>query len=59
MTEFCAVSHAESARHIAQIPVLGNAVCLSRMTGSPLGLADQLGEASLAVAQVAIMLNQV
>jgi len=43
---------------------LGNAVCLSRVTGSPLGLAHQLGEASLTVdqrrvAQVAIMLNQV
>jgi len=51
MTEVCALSHAESARHIAQTPVFGNAVCLSRVTGSPLGLADQLGDASLAVDQ--------
>ena len=34
-----------------RLQFLGNAVCLSRVTGSPLGLADQLGEASLAVDQ--------
>ena len=45
--------------------VFGNAVCLSRVTGSPLGLADRLGEASRAVDQrqvaqvAAVMLNQV
>jgi hypothetical protein len=49
---------------LRRLQFLGNAACLSRVTDSPLGLADQLGEASLAVdqrqvAQVAIMLNQV
>ena len=63
MTEFCALSHAESGRHIAQTPVFGKC-SLSSRDGS-LGLADQLGEASLAVDQrqvaqvVVVMLNQV
>ena len=65
MTEFCALSHAESARHIAQTPVFGKCSLSVARDGSPLGLADQLGEASLAVDQrqvaqvVAVMLNQV
>ena len=63
MTEFCALSHAESARHIAQTPVFGKCSLSVARDGS-LGLADQLGEASLAVDQrqvaqvVAVMLNQ-
>jgi hypothetical protein len=48
---------------LRRLQFLGNAACLSRVTDSPLGLADQLGEASLAVDQrqvaQAIMLNQV
>ena len=65
MTEFCALSHAESARHIAQTPVFGKCSLSVARDGSPLGLADQLGEASLAVDQrqvaqvVAVMLDQV
>ena len=65
MTEFCALSHAESARHIAQTPVFGKCSCLLRVTARRLGLADQLGEASLVVDQrqvaqvVAAMLSQV
>ena len=51
MTEFCALSHAESARHIAQTPVFRKCSCLSRVTARRLGLADQLGEASLVVDQ--------
>ena len=64
MTEFCALSHAESARHIAQTPVFGKCSLSVARDGS-LGLADQLGEASLAVDQrqvaqvVAAMLSQV
>ena len=64
MTEFCALSHAESARHIAQTPVFGKCSLSVPRDGS-LGLADQLGEASLAVDQrqvaqvAAVMLNQV
>ena len=50
MTEFCALSHAESARHIAQTPVFGKCSLSVARDGS-LGLADQLGEASLAVDQ--------
>ena len=50
MTEFCALSHAESGRHIAQTPVFGKCSLSVPRDGS-LGLADQLGEASLAVDQ--------
>lgn len=47
---------------LRRLQFLGNAACLSRVTDSPLGLADQLGEASVAVdqrqvASVAIMLG--
>ena len=64
MTEFCALSHAESGRHIAQTPVFGKCSLSVPRDGS-LGHPDQLGEASLAVDQrqvaqvAAVMLNQV
>lgn len=57
------LSHAESGRHIAQTPVFGKCSLSVARDGS-LGLADQLGEASLAVDQrqvaqvAAVMLNQ-
>ena len=62
MMEFCALSHAESGRHIAPDSSFWE-MQFVRPDGS-LGHPDQLGEASLAVdqrqvAQIAIMLNQV
>ena len=50
MTEFCALSHAESARHIAPDSSFWEMQFVRPRDGS-LGLADQLGEASLAVDQ--------
>ena len=50
MMEFCALSHGESARHIAQTPVFGKCSLSVARDGS-FSLADQLGEASLAVDQ--------
>ena len=61
--EFCALSHAESARHIAPDPSFWE-MQFVHPDGS-LGHPDQLGEAPLAVDQrqvaqvAAVMLNQV